>query len=97
MRELAAELVVNVNTVARAYRDLERAGVIDTSPGRGSFVAARSAPPAADRFRRLEPHLDALIDVATDLGYEVEELMTLVEQKARERLDAERGAAGGRR
>ena len=95
VRELAAELVVNVNTVARAYRDFEQAGVIETSPGRGSFVAERSAPPAADRFRRLEPHIDRLIDAARRLGYEPEELMTLVEQKARS-LDGAR-REGGRR
>ncbi len=82
VRELAAELVVNVNTVARAYRDLEQAGVIETSPGRGSFVAERSAP-EADRFRKLEPHIDRLVEAARKLGYEPEELMTLVEQKAR--------------
>ena len=38
VKALALSLTVNPNTVARAYRDLEREGVIDTSPGRGSFV-----------------------------------------------------------
>lgn len=39
VRNLALDLGLNVNTVARAYRDLERAGVIDTMPGMGTFVA----------------------------------------------------------
>ena len=40
VRQLAVDLTVNSNTVARAYRDLEREGVIETTPGRGSFVRA---------------------------------------------------------
>ena len=38
VKQLAIDLTVNPNTVARAYRDLEREQVIETSPGRGSFV-----------------------------------------------------------
>ncbi len=38
VKALAVDLTINPNTVARAYRDLERDGVIETSPGRGSFV-----------------------------------------------------------
>jgi GntR family transcriptional regulator len=40
VKALALELTVNPNTVARVYRELERDGVIDTSPGRGSFIRA---------------------------------------------------------
>jgi GntR family transcriptional regulator len=40
VKQLALDLTVNPNTVARAYRDLERERVIETSPGRGSFVPA---------------------------------------------------------
>jgi GntR family transcriptional regulator len=46
VKALALQLTVNPNTVARAYRDLERERVIETSPGRGSFV--RSDGSAAD-------------------------------------------------
>ncbi len=38
VKALAISLTVNPNTVARAYRDLERDGIIETSPGRGSFI-----------------------------------------------------------
>jgi GntR family transcriptional regulator len=38
VKQLALDLTVNPNTVARAYRELERDEVIETSPGRGSFV-----------------------------------------------------------
>ncbi len=43
VKSLALELTVNPNTVARVYRELERDGVIDTSPGRGSFVRTDGA------------------------------------------------------
>lgn len=43
VKALALELTVNPNTVARVYRELERDGVIDTSPGRGSFVRTDGA------------------------------------------------------
>jgi GntR family transcriptional regulator len=46
VKALALELTINPNTVARAYRELERDGVIETSPGRGSFVSAERAPAA---------------------------------------------------
>ena len=56
VKQLALDLTINPNTVARAYRDLERDSVIETAPGRGSFVrgdgafdSARSA--AADVAR----------------------------------------------
>jgi GntR family transcriptional regulator len=44
VKALAIELTVNPNTVARAYRELERDRVIETSPGRGSFVRADGTP-----------------------------------------------------
>jgi GntR family transcriptional regulator len=42
IRELASELLINPNTVARAYRDLEREGYICTRKGKGSFVSENS-------------------------------------------------------
>jgi len=52
VRELAAELTINHNTVARAYQELERDGVIEVVRGQGTFIAA--ARPAADRAARVE-------------------------------------------
>ncbi len=42
VKALALDLTINANTVARAYRELERDRVIETSPGRGSFVRAEA-------------------------------------------------------
>jgi GntR family transcriptional regulator len=49
VKALALELTINPNTVARVYRELERDGVIETSPGRGSFIRAGGASAASDR------------------------------------------------
>ncbi|MDP9111384.1 MAG: GntR family transcriptional regulator [Candidatus Eremiobacteraeota bacterium] len=38
VKQLAVDLTINPNTVARAYRDLERDAIIETAPGRGSFI-----------------------------------------------------------
>lgn len=43
VKQLATDLIINPNTVARAYRELERDGVIETSVGRGSFVSQNGA------------------------------------------------------
>lgn len=61
IRELAAEALINPNTVARAYRELEQEGLIYTQKGRGSFLAARRAQ---DPDRVLEGHLNRKLDEA---------------------------------
>src|SRR5215813_878980 len=54
VRQLAVELSVNANTVARVYADLERAGVIETRRGVGSFVSApEKARPPREHEKRL--------------------------------------------
>lgn len=60
VRQLAVDLRVNANTVAKVYAHLERDGVLETRRGVGTFVAARSAAPAADRQRASE--LNRLVD-----------------------------------
>src|SRR6187402_282861 len=55
VRQLAVDLSVNANTVARVYAELERAGVIETRRGVGSFISATpaAARPRAEHERRL--------------------------------------------
>ena len=81
VKALALQLTVNPNTVARAYRDLERERVIETSPGRGSFV--RSDGTVADAKRAVsEVALAALSEAvreARTLGLDRAELSGLFE------------------
>lgn len=80
VRELASQLVINPNTVARAYRELEREGLIESTTGRGTFV--KFAPPKLvreERKKRLQPFIDHLISEALTLNFTMEELSTLIE------------------
>ena len=61
IRELAADILVNPNTVARAYRELEQEGLIYTQKGRGSFLTARKVQ---DTGRELQAHLNRKMDEA---------------------------------
>jgi GntR family transcriptional regulator len=51
VRHLAAELRVNFNTIARAYRMLDEAGVISTQQGRGTYVLEPPPPQQANKLR----------------------------------------------
>src|SRR4030095_2945217 len=57
IRPLAEELVINANTVAKAYRELEREGVVELKQGAGAFVSntARAQQGGAERFRGAPP------------------------------------------
>lgn len=52
VRALALELRVNFNTVARAYRILDEAGIISTQQGRGTFILEQPPPQTSERLRR---------------------------------------------
>jgi GntR family transcriptional regulator len=51
VRALASDLRVNFNTVARAYRLLDEAGVISTQQGRGTYILEMPPPEVSDRLR----------------------------------------------
>jgi GntR family transcriptional regulator len=80
VKALALELTVNPNTVARAYRDLERDGIIETSPGRGSFVRNNGTASAELRSDVAEPALDNAIRTAKGLGLDSNEIRRLFER-----------------
>ena len=81
IRPLAEELVMNPNTVAKAYRELEHEGVIELRHGAGAFVSAQAKgrKPAADRVRAAQPIVAAAIDKLRDRGLSDEEIRRLFE------------------
>ncbi len=82
VRVLAAQLLVNPNTVARAYRELESAGVVYTRPGAGTYVAEGGSPLAdGERRRLLTEKTDALLVEADHLGYSLNETVNLVRER----------------
>jgi len=62
VKQLATDLTINPNTVARVYRELERDGIIETSPGRGSFIRANGG--IGNATRAAEDVAAAAIDTA---------------------------------
>jgi GntR family transcriptional regulator len=85
VRQLSRDLVVNPNTVARAYTELEREGLLISRPGRGIYVAQpRNDLTRAARDRRLIEQLDRWLTEAVHLGYAAGEVLRLVAQRVRE-------------
>jgi GntR family transcriptional regulator len=85
VRQLSRDLVVNPNTVARAYTELERAGLLISRPGRGIYVAQpRNDLSREARSRRLTEQLDRWLIEAVHLGYSSDEVLALVARRIRE-------------
>lgn len=77
VRQLAVELRINANTVARVYADLERSGVIETRRGVGSFVAAtpEKARPAREHDKRLRAFATRVLAEAGTAGFDIDDLI----------------------
>jgi GntR family transcriptional regulator len=81
IRTLAEQLIVNPNTIARAYRELETAGVVEKRRTAGTFVAEAGSPLARkERLRLLRQRVDQLLVEAFQMGFALEEVLKLVEQ-----------------
>ena len=77
VRQLAVDLRVNANTVARVYADLERAGVIETRRGVGSFITATPAQarPPREHERRLRAFVTKVLADADAAGFTLDEVV----------------------
>jgi GntR family transcriptional regulator len=85
VRQLAVDLQVNANTVARVYLELERAGVLETRRGVGSFVAATAtrAQPTRERERRLDAFVTRVLADADAGGFTLDDLIDALNDKRR--------------
>jgi len=85
-RKMAAELRVNPNTVARAYQNLERDGVIRTVPGGGTYIADHhgSGLLKAEKLRRLKPIATQLAVEASQMRLDRADLRKLLESVLKE-------------
>lgn len=82
IRTLAEQLLVNPNTVARAYRELELAGVVTKRRTAGTYVSGAGSPLARrERMRILGGRIDALLAEARQMGVDVADLIELVRQR----------------
>ena len=81
VRQLAADLRVNFNTVARSYRILDEAGMISTQHGRGTYVWEAPSAEISQRMRRqsLEEMTRRFVQEARRLGYSAGEIQQTFE------------------
>jgi GntR family transcriptional regulator len=77
VRQFAVDLQVNANTVARVYAELERAGVIETKRGVGSFISATPAQahPPREHDRRLHAFTTRVLADAEAVGFTVDDVI----------------------
>src|SRR3954467_12366063 len=77
VRQLAVDLKVNANTVARVYADLERAGILETRRGVGSFIRATAAEarPPDEHARRLRAFVTRMLADASAAGFTLDEIV----------------------
>ena len=82
VRKLAEQLLINPNTVARAYRELESSGVVVSRRGSGVFVSDSVSPLSRrEKNRILNERIDALHAEAIQLDFDLDSVVTLVRQR----------------
>jgi GntR family transcriptional regulator len=81
MRQLAADLRINYNTVGRAYTLLDQEGVISTQQGRGTYIATRLSEEQIRRMRldKLRSMIGQVFQEALALGYSPQEIENIVD------------------
>ena len=84
VRQLAVDLSVNLNTVAKAYREMEIRGIVQTQQGTGTFIAARTTGGGRAREKRkaVNDLLDRFIANAEAHGVPIEELVEALVERA---------------
>lgn len=76
VRQLAVDLRINANTVARVYAEMERLGDLETRRGVGTFVRAGAPPPpSAEQEQALRALVDRFLNDAAALGFSSDEVV----------------------
>jgi GntR family transcriptional regulator len=92
VRQLAADLEINSNTVARAYGLLEREGIVRTAGRRGTLIAETARLIASETTTsRLEAAIDRVLEAAVHLHVDLEEIVTVLRRRSQQRPDAGSG------
>src|SRR5437899_9352326 len=82
IRALAQQLTINPNTVARAYLELERAGIVTKRHGSGTYVSeARSPLPQREKIKILARRADGLLSEARRLDVELSDVIKLLRER----------------
>lgn len=85
VRELSATLLINPNTVSKAYQELERQGIIETLRGKGTFVSASITPKADEqKISAMRQQLKQLVIDASYLGIDQQTLSQWIKKYSEE-------------
>lgn len=91
VRALAVQLKVNLNTVSKAYRELEIKNILETQQGTGTFIGTVKVEiPEKERRRKLESICKEFLSIANGYGFSVEEVVAELQAK-RGRAENEQG------
>jgi GntR family transcriptional regulator len=85
VRQVAVDLVINPNTVLRAYREMEIRGTLDTQQGSGTFIANKKVEfSKSERERQLGQLVGEFVSRAGSAGFTVEQLITALRELSSE-------------
>lgn len=95
VRQLAVDLKINANTVAKVYAELERTGILETRRGVGTFVSERQPATAmrairGDRERELRAFADRILSETYSLGFSLDEVIEQLEKELNDKPAAVR-------
>jgi GntR family transcriptional regulator len=87
VRQLAVDLRINANTVAKVYAELERAGVVHTQRGVGTFIqdGENEAISLSERQRQLAALADEFLDKSVVLGFTQQQAIEIINTRSRQR------------
>ena len=83
VRQLAVDLRINANTVAKVYAELERSGTLETRRGVGTFVCARhfEARNREDHGKQLSELVDRFVVEAAAMGFSLDDLLSQLQRR----------------
>jgi GntR family transcriptional regulator len=81
IRTLAEQLLVNPNTIARAYRELEASGVVEKRRTAGTYVTDNGSPLARkERLKLLNERIDQLLVEAFQMGFDLQDVLRMIRE-----------------
>jgi GntR family transcriptional regulator len=89
LKEVVSKLTINPNTVLKAYRELEREGLIESRPGVGTFVVGSLAGPALSQHPALRLSLIRWLEEARQVGLDEDSILALFDSARRDTLAGE--------
>jgi GntR family transcriptional regulator len=92
VREVAAAVAINPNTVLKAYRELEHEGLVEGRAGQGTYVVRSLSGPSPQTYDMLRADLESWVDKARAAGLESEHIKAVVDSTIGRLLEVEESA-----